>query len=107
MAKVASEELLKQGHEVASDEILKFLNSNDGRQEIENAIHTLVQLGINGIPTFIIDGQTLNGAAGWKSHYRVFREIEERGYVEKGPVFGKILNVSDDTIQEGSHVAAA
>jgi len=107
LAKVASEELLKHGHEVASDEILKFLNSNDGRQEIENAIHTLVQLGINGIPTFIIDGQTLNGAAGWKSHYRVFREIEDRGYVEKGPVFGKILNVSDDTIQEGSHVAAA
>lgn len=108
LANASSEELSKHGHNLPPEEILKFLNSNQGRKEIEDAIQTLNQLGVSGIPTFIIEGQTvLNGAARWKSFVRVFREIEERGYVEGGPVFGDILGVSDDTLMEGSHVAAA
>jgi len=108
LAKVASEELLKQGHKLAADEILTFLNSNSGRKEIENALRTLRNLGVQSIPTFIIEGEILlSGAAHWKSHLQVFRDIEERGSVLKGPVFGTILGVSDDTIQQGSHVLAA
>jgi len=108
LAKVSSEELSKHGHDLPPEQILTFLNSNQGRKEIEHAIQTLNQLGVNGIPTFIIEGQTvLNGAAHWTNFVSVFREIEERGYVEGGPVFGDILGVNDDVLREGSHVAAA
>lgn len=112
LANIASKELQKHGHpSITPDTILAFLNGNEGRHEIENAIQTLSQLGVSGIPTFIIEGgkTVLNGAAGWRSFWRVFREIEERGYVENDgrAVFGDILGVSDDTILEGSHVAAA
>jgi len=108
LAKVTSEELAKFDYEVSPDEVLAFLNSNDGRQEIENALRTLIDVGVHGIPTFIIEGQTvLNGAAHWKHHLKLFRDIEERGYAQRGPVFGKILGVSDDIIEKGSHVFAA
>lgn len=107
LAKVASEELAKFDYEVSPDEILAFLNSNDGRQEIENALRTLKDIGVHSIPTFIVEGQTVvNGAAHWKHHLKLFRDIEERGYVQRGPVFGKILGVSDGIIEKASHVFA-
>ena len=104
LAKVASEELKKLGQDMSEEMILEFLNSNEGRKEINNALSTLNQLGIHSIPKFIIEGQTLvDGAAHWKHHLQVFREIESRGSVEGGTLFGEILGVSDDTITLGSH----
>ena len=90
----------------SADEILDFLNGDEGRQEIQDALVTLQQLGVHGIPKFIIDGHLMvDGAAHSNVFVRIFREIERAGKLEggKGPVFGDILGVSPDIIQQGSH----
>ncbi|GKY91136.1 hypothetical protein MPSEU_000086400 [Mayamaea pseudoterrestris] len=84
--------------------LLDFLNGNEGRVEIERALSTLRQLGIHGIPKFIIEGSTLiDGAAHADAFIPLFREIEKRGQVVSGPLFGQILGVSDDIVKRGSH----
>jgi len=104
LAKVASEELKKVGHEMGEEEILLFLNSDEGREEIEKVLQTHTQLGIHSIPKFIIEGQTLiDGAAHWKHHVQIYREIESRGSVNGGPIFGEMLGVDAEIIERGSH----
>jgi predicted DsbA family dithiol-disulfide isomerase len=84
--------------------LLEFLNGNEGRAEIEEAIATLYQMGVSGIPKFIIEGRSLvDGAARPDVFVRLFREIEERGQVAGGAMFGDILGVSAETIARGSH----
>ena len=90
----------------SADEILDFLNGDEGRQEIQDALITLQQLGVHGIPKFIIDGHLMVDSAAHSNVFvRIFREIERAGKLEggKGPVFGDILGVSPDIIQQGSH----
>lgn len=107
MAKVAaqtlSESVVGQPH-LNEEEILSFLNGNEGRLEIENALRVLQQLGVHGIPKFIIEGsRVIDGAAGPDTFIQVFREIENRGMVERGPLFGDILGISQETLMKGSH----
>ena len=84
--------------------LLQFLNGNKGRAEIENAISALHQLGVHGIPKFIIEGSTVvDGAAHADVFVDVFRQIEGRGQVAGGPIFGDILGVSAETIARGSY----
>lgn len=86
-------------------DILKFLNGSQGRKEIMKALDTLNQLGINSIPKFIIEGQTVvDGAARSEVFVKIFREIEARGEVFGGPVFGEILGVPDEVIRQASHL---
>eukprot|EP00533_Pseudo-nitzschia_delicatissima_P011092 CAMPEP_0116098066 /NCGR_PEP_ID=MMETSP0327-20121206/11028_1 /TAXON_ID=44447 /ORGANISM="Pseudo-nitzschia delicatissima, Strain B596" /LENGTH=135 /DNA_ID=CAMNT_0003589835 /DNA_START=127 /DNA_END=534 /DNA_ORIENTATION=- len=40
-------------------ELLEFLDSEKGKEEITNIGHALNQLGISGIPKFIIEGRTM------------------------------------------------
>ena len=88
------------------EQLLTFLNGNEGRQEIEEALATLHHLGIHGIPKFIIEGQTVvDGAAQANVFVRVFREIEARGNVQNSHVFADILGVSEEILQRGSHHA--
>jgi predicted DsbA family dithiol-disulfide isomerase len=99
--------LLKQQHTqeaiISEEEILSFLNGNEGRHEIETALHTLTKLGVHGIPKFIIEGTTIvDGAAGPETFVNVFRDIEKRGSV-RGPIFSDILGVSKDVWMKGSH----
>lgn len=85
-------------------EILEFLNGDEGKDEITNATHALHQLGISGIPKFIIEGNTMvDGAARSDTFVQIFREIEKRGRVHSGPIFNDVLGVSDETIQVPSH----
>lgn len=85
-------------------EILNFLNSNQGRREIENALQALDSMGVHGIPKFIIEGRrVVDGAARSNVFIDIFRDIEERGEVYGGPIFGEILGVSNDIVQRGSH----
>lgn len=89
---------------MTSQDILHFLNGNEGRQEIEEALHALQQLGVHGIPKFIIEGRTVvDGAAKSDVFIDIFRDIEAKGEVHGGPIFGEILGVSPDIIMEGSH----
>lgn len=84
--------------------ILEFLNGDEGREEITNAIHALNQLGISGIPKFIIEGKTMiDGAARSDTFVQIFRAIEKRGSVHSGPIFNDVLGVSDETFQTPSH----
>mmetsp|Transcript_20548 Transcript_20548/g.30868 ORF Transcript_20548/g.30868 Transcript_20548/m.30868 type:complete len:161 (-) Transcript_20548:627-1109(-) len=109
LAKVAHDEIRKalgeeQSSVMSEEEILKFLNSNEGRKEIENALEALDQIGVHGIPKFIIEGRrVVDGAARSDVFVDIFREIESKGEVHGGPIFGDILGVNDDTVQRGSH----
>jgi len=85
-------------------EILSFLKGDQGRLEILEALRALREIGVHGIPKFIIEGSHMvDGAAGPETFIRMFRDIERRGKVAGGPVFGDILGVSDDIMQRGSH----
>eukprot|EP00526_Cylindrotheca_closterium_P015100 CAMPEP_0113612632 /NCGR_PEP_ID=MMETSP0017_2-20120614/6204_1 /TAXON_ID=2856 /ORGANISM="Cylindrotheca closterium" /LENGTH=256 /DNA_ID=CAMNT_0000521681 /DNA_START=60 /DNA_END=831 /DNA_ORIENTATION=+ /assembly_acc=CAM_ASM_000147 len=87
------------------EELLEFLNGNQGRQEIMEALDGLQQIGVHGIPKFIIEGSYMvDGAARSEVFVDIFREIEARGEIKSGPVFGDILGVSEATIANGSHL---
>lgn len=85
-------------------EILAFLDGDEGRKEIEDTLVALHDMGVSGIPKFIIEGRTMvDGAARPDVFIKIFREIESRGRVVSGPVFGGILGLSDEVIERGSH----
>ena len=89
----------------SAKELLDFLNGNQGRKEIMQALDGLQQLGVHGIPKFIIEGSYIvDGAARSEVFVDIFREIEARGEIKNGPVFGDILGVSEATIANGSHL---
>ena len=86
------------------EEILSFLHGNDGRIEIENALRALRKLGVHGIPKFIIEGSTvIDGAVGPETFVRAFRDVERRGKISGGPIFGDILGVDREMWMRGSH----
>jgi predicted DsbA family dithiol-disulfide isomerase len=106
LAKVVAEALknLFVDNPPSSDELLDFLNGNQGRKEIEQALQALQQLGIQAIPKFIIEGHTVvDGAALSDVYVDIFRKIERRGKVHSGPVFADILGISKETVERGSH----
>lgn len=89
---------------MSEQDILDFLNGNEGRAEIENALYALEEMGVHGIPKFIIEGRrVVDGAARSDVFVDIFRDIEERGEVYGGPIFGNILGVNEDIVQRGSH----
>lgn len=89
---------------MSEEEILEFLDGDEGRLEIKNALRALQQIGVHGIPKFIIEGRrVVDGAAGAETFINIFREIERRGEVAGGPIFGDILGISDDMVKMGSH----
>jgi predicted DsbA family dithiol-disulfide isomerase len=107
LAKVAadtlSESVVGQPH-LTEEEILSFLKGDEGRLEIENALRALQHLGVHGIPKFIIEGsRVVDGAAEPETFIQIFREIEKRGKVARGPLFGEILGISQETLSKGSH----
>ena len=106
-AETVTETLAKQSatdQALSEEEILSFLHGNEGRLEIENALRALSKLGVHGIPKFIIEGSSvIDGAAGPETFVKVFREIEKRGNISGGPIFGDILGVSQETWMKGSH----
>lgn len=85
-------------------DLLEFLNGEEGKKEISYAMNALDQMGIHGIPKFIIEGTTMvDGAARSDTFVHIFREIEKRGTVHSGPIFNDVLGVSDETVQTPSH----
>jgi hypothetical protein len=111
LAKVAHECLLKMVNGANSkteimteNDILDFLNSNEGRKEIENALSALNDMGVHGIPKFIIEGRRMvDGAAHSSVYVDIFREIERSGKVHSGPVFADMLGISSELVERGSH----
>jgi hypothetical protein len=96
---------LLQDGSPSEQEIIDFLNGSEGRAEIEEALQELRQIGIHGIPKFIIEGQTVvDGAARSDVFVQIFREIEARGEIHGGPIFGPILGVPEEIIRQGSHL---
>lgn len=86
------------------EELLQFLQGNEGRQEIQQTLSALNELGIHGIPKFIVEGRTVvDGAAHSEVFVKVFREIEARGEIYGGPVFAELLGVDAATVERGSH----
>lgn len=89
---------------MAEEEVLAFLQGDQGRKEIEMALQALDDLGVHGIPKFIIEGrQVVDGAAHSSVFVDIFRDIEARGEIAGEPIFASILGVDDETIQRGSH----
>ena len=61
---------------------------------------------IQSIPRFIIEGQAvIDGAARADEFVSVFREIEARGSIARGHIFGDILGVPANIMQGPSHHA--
>ena len=89
---------------MTEEDVLSFLNGDEGKLEIHNALSALQQIGVHGIPKFIIEGcRVVDGAAGPETFIQIFRDIEKRGEIENGPIFADILGVSEDTWKRGSH----
>ena len=117
LAKISADEIAKQvsnegGKDfdlpppMREDAILRFLNGDEGRNEIEMALRALDDIGDHGIPKFIVEGSTVVDGAARSDHFvQIFRKIERRGEVAGVPIFAKILGIDDRTIQEGSHSA--
>lgn len=113
LANVAAEEIAKLATTgngdampppMTEEEILSFLQGNQGRKEIELALQALNDIGVHGIPKFVVEGrQVVDGAAHSSVFIDIFREIETRGEVAGKPVFASILGIDDETIQRGSH----
>ena len=73
-------------------ELLAFLQGSEGREEIETARAALEQMGVHGIPKFIIGGYTIvDGAARSNEFIHAFRSIELNPEVIKPTVFGLSL----------------
>lgn len=88
----------------SEEELLDFLNGDEGKSEIIQALQGLEQLGVHGIPKFIIEGALIvDGAARSDVFVDIFRDIEARGEVKGGPIFGDILGVPEAMVQKGSH----
>ena len=102
------QELLQNRKDVdapTEQELLDFLESDEGRENIMNAVSALKQLGINSIPKFIIEGTTMvDGAAHAATFISIFREIEARGTVQGTAIFNDVLGVTDELVAKGSHV---
>ena len=109
LAEVASETLRSLLPESEHDKVsvktlLDFLRGSEGREEIDSALQKLQELGVHSIPKFIIEGRTVvDGAAHHSVFTNVFRSIERKGKSAGGPIFGKILGVSDHALQQGSY----
>jgi len=92
----------------SEEDLLQFLNSNDGRKEIETAIRTLNEFGIHSIPQFIINGEiAVDGAALSDTFIGVFRKIEKEHYnnnaTTQKTIFAEILGIDPQIVQQGSH----
>jgi predicted DsbA family dithiol-disulfide isomerase len=107
LASVVAEKLKSLLHDQAPPSaivLLDFLNGNEGRKEIEEAVRTLHRLGVHGIPKFIVEGRTvIDGAARAEAFIEAFRIIEKRGNIFNEPVFGSILGIPLEIIERGSH----
>ena len=76
---------------MSEEDILEFLNGSEGRKEIDQALYALNEMGVHGIPKFIIEGKrVVAGAAHSNTFIDIFREIEEKGAVHAGAVFGEL-----------------
>jgi predicted DsbA family dithiol-disulfide isomerase len=107
LAQVVAERLATLVEDPPTEQqLLEFLNSNSGRKEIETAVRMVHELGIHGIPKFLIEGKTVvDGAAHADVFIDIFRDIEARGKIARGPIFGDILGVPPSIIQQASHHA--
>lgn len=98
------ENILPNGKRLSEEQIFNFLQSDEGTDNIEYAKNALRQLGIDSIPTFIIDGSIMvGGAASSNVFVDIFRDIERKGIVH-GPLLNDVLGVDDATVLKGSHL---
>lgn len=78
---------------------LAFLDSDDGREQIEAALAVARRFGINSIPKFVVDGEVIiDGAAHADEHVRCFREIERRGFTNGRTLFADALGISPEIL---------
>mmetsp|Transcript_3997 Transcript_3997/g.12337 ORF Transcript_3997/g.12337 Transcript_3997/m.12337 type:complete len:228 (+) Transcript_3997:185-868(+) len=65
-----------------------------GKKEIQAAYAMCHEIGINGIPTFLVNGQHLvNGAAGADEFCDVLTQIDDSGEPQRDPAFAPLLGV--------------
>lgn len=88
---------------VPEEESLEFLSTDEGVAEIRAAQHMLRQLGVSGIPTFVLGATTVLPSGALRSQYLVeaFRELEAAS--EEGApnsVFAEALGVPLEVLAE-------
>jgi len=92
----------------SEEDLLQFLNSNDGRKEIEAAVRRLKAMDIYGIPQFIINGEIVVGSPKLSDTFiRIFRQIEREQYSNNATIqktiFAEMLGIDPRIVQQGSH----
>mmetsp|Transcript_29592 Transcript_29592/g.90785 ORF Transcript_29592/g.90785 Transcript_29592/m.90785 type:complete len:230 (-) Transcript_29592:365-1054(-) len=96
--------LVKAAEKVGADPraARSFIESNEGKDEIEAAQRRLASLGISGIPTLILGGkwQLPSGALGASTLVEVFRKIEQEGGAPGPPLFAGDLNLPANVVEE-------
>lgn len=93
--------LIDEAAAVGADPVAarRLLDSNEGEAEIKAAGPLLAKLGVQSIPTFIVDGRYLvNGAAKSAEFIGLFRKLEQTPVDDLNGqfVFGKALGIPDD-----------
>lgn len=84
-----------------------FLDSDDGRAQIDSALAVARRFGISSIPKFVVDGEILvDGAAHADEHEAVFRQIERRGSASGRALFAEALGISAHVLAGGVPGAA-
>lgn len=67
----------------------------------------LRKMGVNSIPTFIVDGRTIvSGAAREDEFVSLFRKLEASGDVRGTTVFCQALGVPDEVVDQGIAIQA-
>jgi predicted DsbA family dithiol-disulfide isomerase len=85
-----------------------FIDSDEGKPEIQRAQGRLQQLGVSGIPTLILGGkwQMPSGALGAGALVDAFRMVEEQGGAP-GSLFAEDLSIPPHVMEETLDLATA
>lgn len=79
---------------VDKEETTRFLNSDEGLEEIDDAQDMLREMGIHSIPNFVIGGKVVvSGAVHSEELVGIFRKLEATGEGAPGSAFADALKI--------------
>ena len=79
---------------VDCDEAMRFLESDEGLEEIGDAQDMLQEMGIHSIPNFVIGGKVVvSGAVHAAELVQIFRRFESAGEGAPGSAFADALRI--------------
>jgi predicted DsbA family dithiol-disulfide isomerase len=82
---------------VDRDEAMRFVESDEGLEEIGDAQEMLQEMGIHSIPNFVIGGKVVvSGAVHAAELVQIFRRLESTGKGAPGSAFADALRIPSE-----------